>query len=164
MGPSGTKKRATPSGFMMNGPIWSLGSESALKSGTSFPAHLPVAALNQTCLRLGSHGLPSTLQEARLYMTRRFIGHDQPHWGWMPSPEGSSALRRCWLEPASGQEPQYSQLPLDVVPSSRSHAKPGSCCPAFHSEGVCFSSFRSARALPLISLASSVNDGLAGLV
>src|SRR5215472_18123778 len=161
---SGTNRRATPSGVMMNGPMWSLELESALKSGTSFPTHLPVASLNQTCLRLGSHGLPSRLQEARLYITRRFIGHDQPQVGWIPNPEGSSGLRRCVLEPASGQEPQYSQLPQAVVPSSRSQAKPGNCCPAFHSEGVCFSSLRSASALPLISLATSANEGLLGLV
>src|SRR5438270_2787883 len=149
---------------MMNGPMWSLGLESGLKSGTSLPAHLPVPSLNQTCLRLGSQGLPVRSHDARLYMTRRFMGHDQAHWGWMPKPEGSAGSRRCVLEPASGQEPQYSQLPDEVVPSSFSQAKPGSCWPAFQSDGVCFSSCRSARALPLISLATSVSDGLYGVV
>src|SRR5215472_8229201 len=161
---SGTNRRATPSGVMMNGPMWSLGLESALKSGTSLPAHLPVDSLNQTCLRLGSHGLPSTLQEARLYMTRRFAGQDQPHPGWIPRPEGSAGSRRCVAEPASGQEPQYSQFPQDVVPSSRNQAKPGSCWPAFQSVGVCLSSCTSASALPLISFATSESAGLFGLV
>src|SRR5215510_4514224 len=82
----------------------------------------------------------------------------------MPRPEGSELSRRCVLDPASGQEPQYNQLPQEVEPSSRSQANPGSCCPVFHSEGVCFSSFRSASALPLISLATSAREGLAGLV
>src|SRR6478672_9946146 len=82
----------------------------------------------------------------------------------MPRPEGSELSRRCEFEPASGHDPQYNQLPLDVVPSSFSHAKPGSCCPAFQSVGVCLSSCKSASALPLISLAISVNEGLLGLV
>src|SRR5262249_33555164 len=161
---SGTKSRPTPSGFMMNGPMWSLGLESALKSGTSLPTHFPVASFHQTCLRVGSQGLPLRSQEARLYITRRFAGQDQPHCGWMPSPDGSSGLRRCEAEPASGHEPQYSQFPQEVVPSSRSQANPGNCWPAFHSGGVCFSSLTSASALPLISLATSASDGLLGLV
>src|SRR6476469_10600003 len=82
----------------------------------------------------------------------------------MPRPEGSELSRRCEFEPASGHDPQYNQLPLDVVPSSFNHAKPGSCCPAFQSVGVCLSSCRSARALPLISLATSASDGLLGVV
>src|SRR5450432_466545 len=80
----------------------------------------------------------------------------------MPKPEGSSLLRRCVLEPASGHEPQYSQLPHEVVPSSFNQAKPGSCCPVFQSVGVCLSSWRSASALPLSSLATSVSEGLFG--
>src|SRR6478609_5086722 len=103
---SGTNNLPNPSGFMMKGPMWSLGLESALKSGTSLPAHLPVVSLNQTCLRLGSHGLPCRLQEARLYITRRFMGHDQPQAGWIPRPDGSAGSRRWVLEPASGHEPQ----------------------------------------------------------
>src|SRR5438477_4689144 len=34
-----SKQPAQPSWFMMNGPMWSLGGESALKSGTSLPTH-----------------------------------------------------------------------------------------------------------------------------
>ena len=120
-------------------------------------------SFHQTCLRVGSQGLPSRSQEARLYRTRRFAGHDHPQFWWIPRPDGSSGLRRCVAEPASGQEPQYSQLPQDVVPSSFSQAKPGSCCPVFQSVGVCLSSWRSASALPLISLATSVSEGLFGI-
>src|SRR6185312_7909388 len=106
MPPNGTNKRATPSGVMMKGPMCSVGLESALKSGTSLPTHFCAASFHQTCLRVGSQGLPLRSQEARLYITRRFIGHDQPQLGWMPSPDGSELSRRCVFEPASGQEPQ----------------------------------------------------------
>src|SRR5208282_819386 len=81
----------------------------------------------------------------------------------MPSPDKSSRPRRWLSAPASVQCPQYSQFPDIVVPSSRSHAKLGSCCPAF----ICclvLGSSMSARALPLISLATSVSEGLFGFV
>ncbi len=58
---------------------------------------------------------------------------------------------------------EYSQLPHMVVPSSRSMANPGNCCPAF-SETLVFSSVMSASALPLISLAISDSEGCAGSV
>src|SRR5207253_9141025 len=106
MAPSGTKSRPTPSGFMMNGPMWSLGLESGLKSGTSLPTQDCLASSHQTCRREGSHGLPSRLQEARLYMTRRFMGHDQAQFGYMPKPEGSSVPHRSIIAPASVEEPQ----------------------------------------------------------
>src|SRR5271168_2374049 len=159
MAPRGVNSRPTPSGFMMNGPIWSLGAESGLKSGTSTPAHFCVASFHHTCRRLVSQGLPSTAHDARLYSTRRFIGQDQAKLGKIPSPEGSSSPRLCISAPASVHEPQYSQLPLDVVPSSLSQANPGSCCPCL----ICclvFGSSRSASALPLISFATSLSEGL----
>src|SRR5947208_2718477 len=63
-----------PSGFMMNGPMWSFGAESTLKSGTSCPAHLPLDSFHHTCRRSGSQGFPAGSQDARLYMTRRVAG------------------------------------------------------------------------------------------
>ena len=65
----------------MNGPMWSLGGESTLKSGTSLPTHFCCASFHQICLRSGSQGLPSRSQEARLYRTRRFAGHDHAQFG-----------------------------------------------------------------------------------
>src|SRR5438045_728002 len=76
----------------------------------------------------------------------------------MPKPDGSSWPRRWLCAPASVHEPAYSQFPDMVVPSSLSHAKPGNCWPDLISWPV-LGSCRSARALPLISLAISVNVG-----
>src|SRR5437762_13410578 len=152
-----------PSGFMMNGPMWSFGAESTLKSGTSCPAHLPVDSFHHTCRRAGSQGFPVGSQDARLYMTRRFAGQDQAQFGYTPRPDGSSVPRRCDIAPASVHEPLYSQLPQSVVPSSFSAAKPGSCCPAL----IVFplaGSTTSASARPLISFASSTNDRWSGSV
>src|ERR1035441_7366185 len=59
--------RPTPSAFMMNGPIWSFGGESTLKSGTSNPAQRCCSSSHQTCLRSGSQGWPARSQDARLY-------------------------------------------------------------------------------------------------
>ena len=86
-----------------------------------------------------------------------------PSWRESPSPDGSELSRRCEFEPPSGHDPQYNQLPLDVVPSSFSQAKPGSCCPAFGLWALLVI-MRINQALPLISLATSVNEGLFGLV
>ncbi|MCY1503765.1 hypothetical protein D9M68_379050 [compost metagenome] len=59
------KKRATPSGFMMNGVIPASGGESALKSGTSVPAQaLPFHHTRR--FFSGSQGLPLGSAEARL--------------------------------------------------------------------------------------------------
>src|SRR5579862_6115235 len=80
----------------------------------------------------------------------------------MPKPEGSSVPRRCICAPASVQDPQYSQLPEVVLPSSRRKAKPGSCCPALIVVFVA-GSVTSATALPLISFATSESDGFVGL-
>src|SRR5581483_3659461 len=148
---------------MMKGPMCSDGGESGLKSGTSTPAQRCCASLHQTCGRSPSQGLPAASQDARLYSTRRLAGHDHPQFGNTPRPEGSSVPRRCIWGPASVQEPQYSQLPDAVDPSSRSQPKPGSCWPALI---VCpsFGSVTSASAYPLISRATSLNDGLCGLV
>jgi hypothetical protein len=65
----------------MNGPIWSFGFESALKSGTSFPTHFCWPSFHHTCLREGSQGLPEESHDARLYITRRFIGQDHAQLG-----------------------------------------------------------------------------------
>src|SRR6266576_150413 len=148
---------------MMNGPMRVFGSESALKSGTSLPTHFCFASLHQTCLRSGSQGLPLRSHDARLYKTRRFIGHDHAQLGWMPRPDGSSGLRRCVRAPASVHEPQKSQLPDIVEPSSRKNAKPGSCWSALIVVLV-FWSVTSPRALPFSSLATSARDGLYGFV
>src|SRR5437762_3220441 len=69
-------QRPTPSGFMINGPVWAFGFESGLKSGMSLPTQRPAVSLHQTCLRVGSQGLPDGSHDARLYITRRFAGHD----------------------------------------------------------------------------------------
>ncbi len=55
--------------------------ESGLKSGTSFPTQLCAASFHQTCLRVGSQGLPEGSHDARLYKTRRFAGHDHAQFG-----------------------------------------------------------------------------------
>src|SRR5260370_37952634 len=98
---------------MMKGPMWSLGLESALKSGTRLPTHFPAASFHQICLRAESHGLPLTSQEARLYITRRFIGHDQAQFGEITMPERSAVPRRLLLVPESGQLAQYRPLPQE---------------------------------------------------
>src|SRR5579862_4388256 len=155
--------RPTPSGIMMNGPMWSLGCESGLKSGTSTPVQICAASFQETCLRAGSQGLPETSHDARLYSTRRFAGHDHAQFGYTPRPDGSSVPRRASCGPASVHDPAYNQLPHEVVPSSRSQAKPGNCCPALM---VCcvFGSVTSAIALPFTSLAISESDGCRGSV
>ena len=61
---STAKKRATPSGFIMNGPMPSAGSEVAAKSGTSTPVQRSPFQL--TTRRAGSQALPSGSAEARL--------------------------------------------------------------------------------------------------
>src|SRR2546421_11338866 len=99
--------RPTPSGFMMKGPMWSLGLESTLKSGTSFPAHFCVASFHQTWRRLESKGFPSRSQEARLYITRRLAGQDHAQPAWIPRLAGAEGSRRVLRLPASVDEPEY---------------------------------------------------------
>src|ERR1043166_7993209 len=82
----------------------------------------------------------------------------------MPRPDGSSVPRLCICAPASVHEPEYNQLPQAVVPSSFNQAKPGNCCPALIVTPGCVSRVRSARALPLISLATSASEGFSGVV
>src|ERR1044072_1755689 len=82
----------------------------------------------------------------------------------MPRPDGSAVPRRCICGPASVHDPEYNQLPHAVVPSSFSQAKPGSCWPALIVTPGCVSRVISARALPLISLATSESEGFSGVV
>src|SRR6476646_8049921 len=117
------KKRATPSGFMMNGPMPLAGSSSSLKSGTSAP-------FQPTSLRAGFHGLPLGSHDARLYITRRFAGHDHAQFRVWPMPVGSELSRRAMLLTVGLQLPANSQQPQAVLPSSRSSAKPAICSPA----------------------------------
>src|SRR5688572_21528601 len=85
-----------------------LGATVAPKSGTSYPTHLPfVTAFPDAsgALRtLGSHqihflrslhGSPDGSAEARLYIRRRFAGHDQPHVRCAPRTPGASGSRRA---------------------------------------------------------------------
>src|SRR2546430_16726956 len=81
-------------------------------------------------LRCGLNGLPLGSQEARLYITRRFAGHDQPQFRVWPMPVGSELSRRAIRLPAGAQAPPEIQQPLSVLPSSRSSAKPPRCSPA----------------------------------
>src|ERR1700761_8120343 len=159
--PSREKKRATPSGFMMNGFMPFSGGSSTLKSGTSAPDHvLPFHAIS---LRVGSNGLPLTSHDARLYSTRRFAGHAQAQFSVLPMPVGSELSRRpIWL-PAWVHAPQKIQQPLAVLPSSRNCAKLASFSPFFASTLVLsVGSVTSASALPLNSIASSSGVGLSG--
>src|SRR2546426_11891761 len=71
---------------MMNGFMPSAGAESALKSGTSAPAHLVPS--QPISLRFGSHGLPDGSHEARLYWMRRFGGPAEGPLGVVPHPPG----------------------------------------------------------------------------
>src|SRR5512132_2940031 len=130
-------------------------------SGTS-PTHF--SPFHTMPGRLGSHGLPAASADARLYMTRRLAGHENAQLWNMPSPVGSAVLRRCALLPASVNTPECSQFPHIVVPSSRHSPNPASCWPAGRTTLVgSLGSGRSASALPLISLSTSLRSGLVGL-
>src|SRR5258708_15174197 len=157
--PGRAKNRATPLGFMMNGPMPPDGFSSALKSGTSAPPQaLPFHSIN---LRFGLYGLPAGSQEARLYSTRRFAGQAQAQLSVWPMPVGSELSRRAIKLPAGPHAPQKIQQPDCVLPSSRSSAKPASCSPALRVILVgSLGSARSFRALPEYSLASSSGLGL----
>src|SRR3982074_3835714 len=98
------KKRATPSGFMMNGPMPLPGFSSALKSGTSAPPQaLPFHLINW---RFGLYGLPAGSHDARLYSTRRFAGQAQAQLSVWPMPVGSALSRRAIRLPVGPQAPQ----------------------------------------------------------
>src|SRR3984893_4536334 len=157
--PARAKKRATPSGFMINGPMPPAGFSSALKSATSAPPQaVPFHAIN---LRFGLYGLPAGSQDARLYSTGRLAGQAQAQLSVWPIPVGSELSRRAIKFPVGPQAPQKIQQPHCVLPSSRSSAKPASCSPALRMILVgSLGSARSLRALPEYSLASSSGLGL----
>ncbi|MNO71828.1 hypothetical protein D3C76_627520 [compost metagenome] len=77
-------------------------------------------------------------------------------------PYGSELSRRAIWLPSAVHEPAKIQQPLAVLPSSRSTAKPGTCSPALTSRVPVAASVRSARALPLYSLANSSGPGSSG--
>src|SRR5438309_853713 len=146
---------------MMNAPNVP-GGASGFMSGTS-PTHFVPSHLMLT--RVGSHGWPLASAPARLYMMRRFAGHENAQLWYMPRPVGSAVLLRCALFPASVNTPECSQLPHSVVPSSCNCPNPSSCWPAVFKTLVgSFGSLMSASALPLISFSTSPRSGLTGLL
>ena len=146
---------------MMKAP-YSPGGESGLMSGTSPTQSFPFQAMPG---RVGSQGFPSASADARLYMMRRFAGHEKPQLWNMPRPVGSAVERRAALLPASVNTPTWSQLPHIVEPSSWSWPKFSICWPARRIVFVLsFGSGMSASALPLISFRTSVRSGAAGFV
>src|SRR5271165_1086770 len=93
---------------------------------------------------------------------RRLAGQDQAQFSVCPIPVGSELSRRAIKLPAGPHAPQKIQQPDEVLPSSRSSAKPASCSPALRMILVgSFGSARSLSALPEYSLASSSGRGLA---
>ena len=156
------KKRATPSGFMMKGFMPLAGSSSNTKSGTSAPTQR--SPFHDTSVRLGSNGVPSGLQDARLYSTRRLAGQDQAQFNVLPMPVGSALSRRAIRLPAGPHAPQKIQQPLEVLPSSRSSPNPDSCSPLRRMNLPSpLGSGRSASALPLYSFAISSGLGSCGI-
>ena len=81
------KKRATPSGFMMNGPMPSSGARVGLEV-----RHVGAGPLgcrsSAISLRFGSQGLPRGSQEARLYRMRRLAGQANAQLSVLPRPLG----------------------------------------------------------------------------
>src|SRR2546427_8703352 len=112
---------------MMNGFMPSAGAESALKSGTSAPAHLVPS--QPISLRFGSHGLPDGSHEARLYWMRRMDGPEKAQVSVLPTPLGSGLSRRAPRVPFSGHAPEKIQQPPTGLPTSVSLAKPADCLP-----------------------------------
>src|SRR2546427_6316843 len=106
---------------MMKGFMPSAGAESALKSGTSAPAHLTPS--QPISLRFGSHGLPDGSHEARLYWMRRLGGHPEGQLSVLPNPLGAGMSRRAIRVPFSDQAPAKIHQPQAVFPSSLSFAK-----------------------------------------
>src|SRR2546427_7202932 len=100
---------------MMNGFMPSAGAESALKSGTSAPAHLTPS--QPISLRFGSHGLPDGSHEARLYWMRRFDGPAEGPLSVLPHPLGAGMSRRALRVPFSDPAPGKIQQPQAVFAS-----------------------------------------------
>src|SRR5262245_57830701 len=145
---------------MMNGFI-TPGLPLSAMSGTSYPAHFTPS--HSISLRVGSHALPDGSAEQRLYMRRRLAGHENAHCGNKPVSSGSLLLRRAMLFPASVKQPVLIQQAADVVPSSRSAAKPASCLPCSSRFLLgSLGSFTVCSAEPLISRASSSGLGSFG--
>src|SRR3989442_7124440 len=103
---------------MMNGFMPSAGAESALKSGTSAPAHL--APSQPISLRFGSHGLPDGSHEARLYWMRRFVCHQEGPFSVLANPLWLGMFRRAMRVPFSGQGPGKVHRKQDDLPASAS--------------------------------------------
>src|SRR2546427_4484392 len=101
---------------MMNGFMPSAGAESALKSGTSAPAHLVPS--QPISLRFGSHGLPDGSHEARLYWMRRFGSPALVQFGGLANPPGWGFSRRALRGPLSRQRPAKIQQPQPGLPAS----------------------------------------------
>src|SRR2546425_10194272 len=97
-------------------------------------------------VRDGSHGRPCASVDARLYIIRRLAGQLQAQLENRCMPLGSSVLRRVLMFPSAVYEPQYSQFPLDVVPSSLRALNEASFWPVV-------------RSLPVISPATSSSAG-----
>src|SRR3989449_9994766 len=107
---------------MMNGFMPSAGAESALKSGTSAPAHLTPS--QPISLRFGSHGLPDGSHEARLYWMRRVGGHEEAQLSVFPHPLRSELLRRALGVPFSHQAPEKNQQAPTGLPSAVGWGQP----------------------------------------
>src|SRR5438552_18357713 len=108
---------------MPSGLGFASGAFVAPKSGTSYPTHLPRGGAMPVFgsggfTNVGSHqihrfgslyGLPRRSADPRLYITRRFAGHADPHLTCaLGTPHGSGSLRdvRYWSH--AGQRPQYN--------------------------------------------------------
>src|SRR2546428_11396532 len=102
---------------MMNGFMPSAGAESALKSGTSAPAHLVPS--QPISLRFGSHGLPDGSHEARLYWMRRVGGPAEGPLGGVAHPPWAGFVARALGVAFFPQGPGKIQPPARGLPSPR---------------------------------------------
>ena len=117
---SGTKIRPTPSGFMMNGPMWSLGCESALKSGTSLPTQRLLRFVPPDLAAIGVPGLA-------VHVAGRAVVHHAAIHRPGPGPVGINAQartdRRCRAAASAVRLRSTSRTTAscrdDVEPSSR---------------------------------------------
>ena len=71
-----------------------------MKSGTSWPVHLPCSSSHHTYALRSDHGLPSGSADARLYMSRRFAGHAHPHSGATHVCSDAGLRSADWLTPS----------------------------------------------------------------